>query len=560
MRQIRQVAYLCSKMSGAIDISGPENPRDGISTSVNALDPEKCVDFEFTDEIIGTGDGSCLSLTLSDLAHGKNGVCSETLFLPTIYAICGGRKRGVIVDADGNCRGCCRAGQLDLSNGTWTTDITWIAAPDTGTDITITYYERFYSYSGIALIMPDKNTPGCKDEINKIGVKLLKEIDSVHLSDPGSDQLTWWRGEWPVTGYQDPEKEPEHNLHSWISFAFQNSENCHWVMTDVTVFGAGGEVFHGRSFVTIVVNSGGKACPEERDDVFGGGKTTFHSMIQNQIVPGERIRLEWLFWNTETQAKPLVDEKWFFTHCFTGGKVTSVNGDYGDVGITYTVELEGLEKECVPSDFVEYAVGDWVFVAKIGGMCDVCEERSGVCCSYAGTVEGYAGGELLLLLVNNARSSEGLDPLVLNDSLSLAARRHAEDMADNEFCSHTGSDGSGSQERIATTGYLAGEGPVGYGENVAKGYVSVRLVFNAWMNSAGHKANILQPLFKDMGFGHKVRVEEMSFEYDDEGNRIVTETKETDYWCQTFGYNDSPPPTPVSEYIILPMKIAEYGP
>ena len=414
--------------------------------------------------------------------------------------------------------------------------------------------------SAVARVMPDTGESGCKPNVGKISVKLLNEVDNVYECDPGSDQLTWWRGEWPKTGYLDPEEEYLHDLHSWISFAFQNPELCQWIVSDITIFGAGGEMFHGRPFVIITVNSGDQACPEEKKDVFPAvGKTSSHSMIQNQIVPGERVRLEYVFSDTETQLKVLIDEKWFFTHCFTGGKVISVNGDYGNEDITYTVELEGLEKTCVPSDFVEYAVDDWVFVTKIGGECETCENRPGVSCHYSG-VEPYAGSELLLAFVNRARSDEGLNPLILNPDLSRAAIRHAKDIAKNEFSSHTGSDGSTSYERIAATGYFAGGGATGSDENVAYKQTSVGLVFNSWMNSTEDKANILNTDFKDMGFGHEIHVTELLVTYDDEGNRIVTDSYETDYWCLTLGYNDSPPPTPVSDYVILPMKVAGYGP
>lgn len=555
MRQARLIAYLCPKKLGSIDITGLENPPAAINTSVNVLDPEKPIEFKYENEIIGTGDGSSLSPTLAHLDHGKNGICLQTVLLPFVYATCKGRKRLVVIDKDGNCSGYCTVGKLGMLNGEWATNISWVSTPDAGKNITITYYESYYSYSGRALIMPDKNVPGCKDNVGKIAVKLLKETDNAYECKPGFDQLKWWRGQHKQVVPTDPI-----DLYSWINFVFQNPESCHWLMTDITVFGAGGEVFHGRSFVTIFVGSGGQACPEKKEDVFGGGKTSSHEMIQNQVVPGERIRLEWLFSNTEIQEKPLVDEKWFFTHCFTGGKVTAVNGSYGDPNITYSVELEGLEKECVPSDFVEYAVSDWVFVAKMAGLCEICEERSGVCCSYAGAITPYVGAQLLLAFVNRARSDIGLDSLTLNSSLYRAAFRHAKDMADNEFCKHTGSDGSTPCERIAATGYLAGAGPWGYGENIACGQTSVGLVFSAWMDSTKQKANILNPLFKNMGLEHRIHVEEMILTYDEWGNRIVTATRETDYWCQTFGYNDSPPPTPISEYVILPVKIAGYGP
>jgi hypothetical protein len=54
----------------------------------------------------------------------------------------------VTVGADGVCSGYCTAGELNMSDGTWTTQITWTTAPDNGTDITVTYRERACTYTG----------------------------------------------------------------------------------------------------------------------------------------------------------------------------------------------------------------------------------------------------------------------------------------------------------------------------------------------------------------------------------------------------------------------------
>lgn len=102
----------------------------------------------YSDEDIGDGDGATPNPALTTLTHITNGVCNQPGLLPVVTATCGGVSRIVNVAADGSCSGYCSAGQLNMTTGVWTTDITWTTAPDAATDITITYRENCYSYSG----------------------------------------------------------------------------------------------------------------------------------------------------------------------------------------------------------------------------------------------------------------------------------------------------------------------------------------------------------------------------------------------------------------------------
>jgi uncharacterized protein YkwD len=104
----------------------------------------------------------------------------------------------------------------------------------------------------------------------------------------------------------------------------------------------------------------------------------------------------------------------------------------------------------------------------------------------------------LLTLVNAERQRAGAAPLRLNDKLATAAQRHAQDMATNRNLSHQGSDGSTLRTRIEATGY----GWTAIGENVAMGQTSPEAVMRSWMNSAGHRRNILNPNFQELGVGY----------------------------------------------------------
>lgn len=103
---------------------------------------------EYADEDIGDGNGINTSPTLTALAHATNGICRQPNYLPVVTATCGGVARTVNVASDGTCSGYCSAGELNMADGTWTTDITWNTAPDNATDITITYYENCFNYAG----------------------------------------------------------------------------------------------------------------------------------------------------------------------------------------------------------------------------------------------------------------------------------------------------------------------------------------------------------------------------------------------------------------------------
>jgi hypothetical protein len=108
----------------------------------------KIADNQYEDEVIGAGDGSDTDPELDTLLHPTNGICRQPDWLPVVKATCGGVERTVNVAADGSCSGYCSAGALNMATGVWTTDIVWTTAPDNGTDITITYAENAWSWSG----------------------------------------------------------------------------------------------------------------------------------------------------------------------------------------------------------------------------------------------------------------------------------------------------------------------------------------------------------------------------------------------------------------------------
>ncbi|MFD9338453.1 CAP domain-containing protein [Streptomyces sp. NPDC060028] len=108
-----------------------------------------------------------------------------------------------------------------------------------------------------------------------------------------------------------------------------------------------------------------------------------------------------------------------------------------------------------------------------------------------------ADAAAVLSLVNQQRAAAGCSALTLNAKLTKAAQDHSEDMAAHGNMSHTGSDGSDPGGRITRAGYTWST----YGENVAYGYSTPEKVMEGWMNSPGHRENILNCSFKEIGIG-----------------------------------------------------------
>jgi len=109
-----------------------------------------------------------------------------------------------------------------------------------------------------------------------------------------------------------------------------------------------------------------------------------------------------------------------------------------------------------------------------------------------------------LCLVNAERSERGLRPLRLNRRLSRAARGHARDMVHRDYFSHDSLSGASFVDRIRRSGYLSGPRAWIVGENLAWGSrdrSSPSAIVDAWMHSPGHRANILQRRFREIGIG-----------------------------------------------------------
>ncbi|EFL28879.1 allergen V5/Tpx-1 related protein [Streptomyces himastatinicus ATCC 53653] len=119
----------------------------------------------------------------------------------------------------------------------------------------------------------------------------------------------------------------------------------------------------------------------------------------------------------------------------------------------------------------------------------------------------------VITLTNAERAAARLAPLAPDPRLTAAAQAHSDDMVARDFYDHTSPEGRQPWDRAAT----AGATHRGIGENIACGQRGPAEVVRGWMNSPGHRANILKPAFTHIGVGYAT------------GSRAGT------YWTQVFG-------------------------
>ncbi|MER7957398.1 CAP domain-containing protein [Streptomyces sp. NPDC096030] len=120
--------------------------------------------------------------------------------------------------------------------------------------------------------------------------------------------------------------------------------------------------------------------------------------------------------------------------------------------------------------------------------------------------------EQIVALANTEREKAGCSPLRADGRLHDSAQAHADDMADRDYYAHTTPEGRDAGERITAAGYTWSS----WAENIHRGPKTPVETMADWMNSDGHRRNILNCSFKDLGVG-------------------VALTSNGPWWVQNFG-------------------------
>lgn len=148
----------------------------------------------------------------------------------------------------------------------------------------------------------------------------------------------------------------------------------------------------------------------------------------------------------------------------------------------------------------------------------------------AGAVSSDREERDFLILINDYRAANGVAPLDRSGILYGTAAWMANDLGSNNYFSHTDSLGRSPYARTVECGY-----PGGAGENLAGGYETAQQVFEAWRSSPGHNANMLNPIYTEIGVARE----------------FVPGSTYGWYWATDFGLAHTRPPMTV--WAILPM-------
>jgi hypothetical protein len=151
----------------------------------------------------------------------------------------------------------------------------------------------------------------------------------------------------------------------------------------------------------------------------------------------------------------------------------------GSVGYAYTTDISGAADGVVLTDKND---GGRKYAVSIGTLPS----------DTAGTTE-----QLIFEITNAFRALHGKKALIWNDRLAAAARSHSADMVSRAFFSHINPDGKNPGDRITAAGYSWAS----YAENINGGYGNAVSAMDGWINSSGHRNNILTSTCDEIGVG-----------------------------------------------------------
>jgi uncharacterized protein YkwD len=147
---------------------------------------------------------------------------------------------------------------------------------------------------------------------------------------------------------------------------------------------------------------------------------------------------------------------------------------------------------------------------------------------FAQRLGGSEQAARLIDLINGERARAGLPPLQAQPQLMAAAQRYAGIMASTSCFGHDCGPDGGPGSQVRNAGYEFTD----FGQNVAAGQRSPEEVLADWMRSPYHRANMLNPAYRDIGVG------------------VATGRRLTTYWVLDLGLNAAP---------TLPPSVAESG-
>ena len=129
----------------------------------------------------------------------------------------------------------------------------------------------------------------------------------------------------------------------------------------------------------------------------------------------------------------------------------------------------------------------------------------------------------VLSSINTVRAKAGCGPLKLNKALMATAESHARNMAEDDFFGHRDKSGKGFPARVRAQGYRLSLAA----ENIAAGQKTAGAAVQAWLDSPGHRKNILNCKFRETGIAMVYQPDDKPLKGQSMGLRY--------YWVQVFG-------------------------
>lgn len=146
-----------------------------------------------------------------------------------------------------------------------------------------------------------------------------------------------------------------------------------------------------------------------------------------------------------------------------------------------------------------------------------------------GRQSGNSYAQDVVELINQRRAAYGCPQLAVNPALTSAAYQHSKDMAVNDYFGHDTPSGVTPWTRMRIAGYAD---PAA--ENIAEGYRTPQEVVAGWMNSPGHRRNILNCSYRASGVGYYDGTPESSSANDAQNNTDANSAGP--WWTQDFGF------------------------
>ncbi len=226
--------------------------------------------------------------------------------------------------------------------------------------------------------LPQKVTQG------QIYIRMIKLNNDPFLDIPVSNSITIILDASNPPYYKVTVSNPSYNLDKWTK-------------TFIVIFGYNCITYPRIWAGPEIRTSGIGAIPLLKSDVVTPKGPFTYPLITNNILPGEKVCAQWEFYDGEDSHVLTCDDSGVYwkTLYISGGYIISQHGNYEDTDLSFTVNIEGIDQVCYPSDYMRWKTGDWVFVASLGVRKYIIPIKiNNKAVNWSSNIKNYAAGEM----------------------------------------------------------------------------------------------------------------------------------------------------------------------